>query len=89
MSFSRIKQAVLRFGLTALAFLLLVLLSAAVEATISLPVAAGLGVLDIVLMNLVCGLLSRPARQSLRARRKASHRAAPIQLQVVPGGHAA
>ena len=62
MPISKIKQAILRFGLTALSFLLLVLLSAAVEGTLALPVAFGVGVADILLMNFLCGLLGRPAK---------------------------
>ena len=75
MPISKIKQAILRFGLTALSFLLLVLLSAAVEGTLALPVAFGVGV---------------PAKAVSRAQRKAARRSpAPVHLQVVTGSHAA
>ena len=90
MPISKIKQAILRFGLTALSFLLLVLLSAAVEGTLALPVAFGVGVADILLMNFLCGLLGRPAKAVSRAQRKAAPRSpAPVYLQVVTGSHAA
>lgn len=90
MPISKIKQAILRFGLTALSFLLLVLLSAAVEGTLALPVAFGVGVADILLMNFLCGLLGRPAKAVSRAQRKAARRSpAPVHPQVVTGSHAA
>ena len=90
MPISKIKQAILRFGLTALSFLLLVLLSAAVEGTLALPVAFGVGVADILLMNFLCGLLGRPAKAVSRAQRKAARRSpAPVYLQVGTGSHAA
>ena len=90
MPISKIKQAILRFGLTALSFLLLVLLSAAVEGTLALPVAFGVGVADILLMNFLCGLLGRPAKAVSRAQRKAARRSpAPQYLQVVTESHAA
>ena len=91
MNFQTIKQQIYQFLFTVMGFLLLVIVCAVVQGSLTLPLALALGVADLVGMNIVCGLASaKPAAQARRVpvRRDASLRR-NVPLRVVRGGRAA
>lgn len=93
MNFQTIKQQVCRFLMSVLGFLLLAIICGAAEGTLFLPVALLLGLVDLIGMNILCGLAEKkpaPRRQRVPAhhvRRTSARRT--VTLRVVRGGRAA
>lgn len=93
MNFQTIKQQVCRFLMSVMGFFFLTIVCGAAEGALFLPLALGLGLADLIGMNLLCGLAEAkpaPVRQRVpvrRVRRTPTRRAIP--LRVVRGGRAA
>ena len=85
MDFRTIKQQAYRFLFTVMGFLMLVILCAAADGSLFLPLALVLGLADLVGMNLLCGLAA--AKPAAQPRRTQAHPA--VSLRVVRGGRAA
>lgn len=84
MNFQTIKQQIYRFLFSVMGFLMLVIVCAAADGSLFLPVAVLLGAADLIGMNILCGLAAaKPARRA----RSSSVRTVP--LRVVRGGRAA
>lgn len=93
MNFQTIKQQVCRFLMSVMGFLFLTIVCGAAEGALFLPLALGLGLADLIGMNILCGLAAaKPAsgqqRVPVRRVRRAPTRR-PIPLRVVRGGRAA
>lgn len=80
MKFHQIKQRACEFLVSVCSFVLLMLICATVQGTLFLPLALVLGLGDLLLMNVLCGLC-------MPAQVKAAPK--PVRLRVVPGGRAA
>lgn len=93
MNFQTIKQQVCRFLMSVMGFLFLTIVCGAAEGALFLPLALLLGLADLLVMNILCGLAQpKPAQQRPRVsvrqvRRPSARRTVP--LRVVRGGRAA
>lgn len=84
MNFQTIKQQIYRFLFSVMGFLMLVIVCAAADGSLFLPVAVLLGAADLIGMNVLCGLAAaKPTRHA----QPDSVRTVP--LRVVRGGRAA
>ncbi len=80
MKFYQIKQRACEFLVSVGSFVLLMLICAAVQGTLFLPLALALGLGDLMAMNVLCGLCA-PAQTKAAPK--------PVKLRVVQGGRAA
>ncbi len=85
MNFQTIKQQAYRFLFSVMGFLMLVILCAAADGSLFLPLALLLGAADLIGMNIVCGLAANKPAPAPRP--QAVHPA--VSLRVVRGGRAA
>lgn len=87
MNFQTIKQQAYRFLFSVMGFLMLVILCAAADGSLVLPLAIVLGAVDLLGMNVVCGLAADKTAPAPAPRRQPVHPA--VTLRVVRGGRAA
>ncbi len=85
MNFQTIKQQAYRFLFSVMGFLMLVILCAAADGSLFLPLALLLGAADLIGMNIVCGLAANKPAPAPRP--QPVHPA--VSLRVVRGGRAA